>query len=292
MSAILTEYRHRGWALVPIPAGQKGPVARRWQSRRFDPTDFPPGCNVGVILGPRSGELVDIDLDCRESLDLADLYLPPTGAAFGRASKPRSHRLYISAGSAFEAFRDPLTGDTLLELRAGDGHQTIFPPSVADNEPRRWHGDIITPTECDVAALRLAAAWLAIGCLVWRYLGEWTARRPAPDFPALLWEFDNELAAPAYAWLGWPRPDAPQRYPRPRRDQDPRDLDLAEIVKAIPNNCDWEGWNNIGLAIFTASKDGGDGFVIFDAFSAKSPKYDPYATIARWILARADEVIE
>jgi hypothetical protein len=37
-------------------------------------------------------------------------------------------------------------------------------------------------------------------------------------------------------------------------------LDLAEIVAAISNNYGWEDWNKIGLAIFAASKDRGDGF--------------------------------
>jgi len=61
-----------------------------------------------------------------------------------------------------------------------------------------------------------------------------------------------------------------------------RDLDLAEVVAAIPNDCDWESWNRIGMAIFAASKNQGDGFVVFDDFSAKSPKYDSRTTAERW----------
>ena len=61
-----------------------------------------------------------------------------------------------------------------------------------------------------------------------------------------------------------------------------RDLDLAEIVHAIPNDFSWEAWNNVGLAVFAASGGSGDGKVIFDDFSAKSPRYDSYAVEARW----------
>jgi hypothetical protein len=100
--------------------------------------------------------------------------------------------------------------------------------------------------------------------------------------PKLLWEFDNDLGRKAYHWLGKKAPDEPRRHPRPCFKQDPRDLDLAAIVAAIPNNYGWEDWNKIGLAIFAASADRGDGFVIFDDFSAKSPKYDPAETAARW----------
>jgi hypothetical protein len=188
----------------------------------------------------------------------------------------------------FEAFRDPLSEkkNTLLELRSnsvsGGAHQTIVPPSIADGERREWHGDVIEPAPVDAKVLRRRVAWLGAGCLVMRYLGESTARRPALDFPQLLWEFDPVLARPVYGWFGLEAPDAPQRYPRPRTQQDPRDLDLAEIVASIPNNYDWNGWNDVGLAIFAASRDRGDGFVIFDDFSSTSRKYDPHETRARW----------
>jgi len=97
------EYRRRGWALVPIPPGEKAPRVKDWQSRIFEPADFVAGDNSGVILGRRSGELVDIDLGCAEALALADTYLPATHAEFGRASKLRPHRLYATPNSAYES---------------------------------------------------------------------------------------------------------------------------------------------------------------------------------------------
>src|SRR5215831_8766646 len=93
---LLAEYRRRGWTLVPVPGGLKGPRIEDWQTRTFGPADFPDGCNIGVVLGPPSGELVDGDLDCPEAIALADLYLPPTRAEFGRLSKPRSHRFFVA----------------------------------------------------------------------------------------------------------------------------------------------------------------------------------------------------
>jgi hypothetical protein len=158
----------------------------------------------------------------------------------------------------------------------------LAPPSLADGERREWHGNAIEPAMIDPRALRRAAAWLATACLVGRYVSPTAARRPGPDLPGLLWEWDHELARPAYRWLDLAAPDAPQRHPRPRDEHDPRDLNLREIVAAIPNNCGWPEWNAIGLAIFAASKDQGDGFVIFDDFSAKSSKYDPHAVAERW----------
>src|SRR5262249_40747513 len=136
------EYHARGWALVLVPPNSKGPIVKGWQDLRPRLAEIErhlaAGGNLGVILGPASGSLVDIDLDCGEALILADTYLPPTEAIFGRASKPRSHRLYIAPGAMFEAFSDPIEKDTLVELRtSGNGngaHQTIIPPSIVDGE--------------------------------------------------------------------------------------------------------------------------------------------------------------
>ena len=285
-------YAGCGWCPIPIPAGEKGPRAAGWNKLRLSletiPRYFSDTGNVGVILGPASGELVDVDLDCAESLDLADLYLPATDAEFGRQSRPRSHRLYIAPEAQFEVFADPLVDKkpTLIELRAegqgGGAHQTLLPYSVADGERREWQSNVIAPLVVNAHALRLQLARLAIGCLVMRYVSEHAARRPSPDLPMLLWEFDRPLGRAALKWLGIPDPDAPQRYPRPRRELSRRDLDLAEIVHAIPNRCSWADWNAIGMAIFAASTGSGDGRVVFDDFSSKHPSYDPYAVEERW----------
>ena len=73
-----------------------------------------------------------------------------------------------------------------------------------------------------------------------------------------------------------------RRFPRPHREMSPRDLDLAEIVAAIPNNCSWEEWNRIGMAIFAASGGSGDGRIVWDDFSTRSHKYNPRAAEERW----------
>ena len=218
---------------------------------------------------------------------LADIYLPETRAQFGRPSKPRSHRLYIAPGAVFEAFADPLLDgkNTLVELRAqgrdGGAHQTLFPPSIADSEQRQWHGDMIAPAVLNAPTLRRRVAWLAIGCLVYRYISPSAAQEAKPDLPSLLWEFDHPLGRAAYRWLGEPTPDAPRKYPKPRRELSGAELDLAEIVHAIPNNLSWEEWNAIGMATFSVDSSE-HGRTVFDDFSAKSEKYDPYAVQERW----------
>jgi hypothetical protein len=131
---MIGRYIASGWDLKPIPAKEKGPRDPGWPNLQFSPDELErhvaKGGNVGVRLGASSGGLVDADLDCPEALALQDFYLPSTGAVFGRASKPRSHRLYIAAGAIFAAYTDPLTSETLVELRAdgrtGGAHQTLI----------------------------------------------------------------------------------------------------------------------------------------------------------------------
>ena len=250
------DYIRRGWRVVPIPTGEKGPRINGWQNLAIGidnlPLYFGAQENIGVILGPVSGELVDIDLDCPETVALSPLYLPPTQALFGRASKPRSHWLYTAAGAVHEVFSDPRDGTTLLELRAagrdGGRHQTVFPPSLHPSGERvEWCNEIIAPAVVSAVALRTAAAWLATGALVRRHLSPHASERPGADFPDLLEEADPVLGEAARCWLRLPGREAPRPHLRPRRELTVDDIEVAELMAAVPNNADWESWNAIGL---------------------------------------------
>jgi len=287
--AFAREYCRRGWRVIPVPAGEKAARLPGWQKLTFGPGDLPQyfdrECNIGIAFGPLGGELVDVDLDCREALELADLYLPKTKAEFGRPSRPRSHRLYVAAGAAYASFGDPASPDTkdmILELRAGAGHQTLFPPSIADGERREWHGQVVAPRVIDAAELTRAVAWLAVGVLVMRHVSEHAARRPKQDLPQILWETDPVLGRRADDWLGTVAPDATLHRRKPRSALNGAELDLAEVVAAIPNDCTWEEWNRIGMAIWGASGGSTQGRDVFEDFSARSPKYNPDKTAERW----------
>lgn len=130
---IALEYWNRGWAPVPIERCQKGPTMSGWQTlmlaREEIPELFPPGVigNVGVLLGPASRGLVDVDLDHAIAVELAPAYLPATGAIFGRSGKSRSHWLYTSPGAVTKKLKLPEFG-MIVELRS-KGCQTVFPGS-------------------------------------------------------------------------------------------------------------------------------------------------------------------
>ena len=158
-------YAARGWCPIPIPHMQKGPKLKGWPGLRItdkNAQDYFNGAaqNVGVVLGLCSGGLADVDLDCLQALRIASSVLLGTGAAFGRAGKSRSHRLY-SVGTVdgetgefkpercvSEKLLDPTDGATLVELR-GDPIdpdkgplQTVFPGSThPSGEAIEWAED-------------------------------------------------------------------------------------------------------------------------------------------------------
>jgi P4 family phage/plasmid primase-like protien len=157
----------RGWKPVPISRKTKKPIEKAWQKRPYDPAQFKGDAqNVGIQLGKVSGGLADVDLDCAEAISLAPQFLPPTGAIFGRKSKPASHWLYVTdlcetdvgAVIQFPEYVGGKSDAMIVELRVGGkrdgeykGATSVFPPSlhesgetvawVRDGEPAKVAGD-------------------------------------------------------------------------------------------------------------------------------------------------------
>jgi hypothetical protein len=189
----------RGWNPVPVSRRTKKPFEKEWQNLPYSPDRFKrrKTLNLGLQFGPVSGNLVDTDLDSKEALEYADYFLPDTNGIFGRASKPRSHRLYI-ADFSFEGekaviqFKD---GDAMIvELRigaGGKGAQSVAPPSVnGSGEVIEWVND--QPTPVDARALKGAVTRLAVACLL------------APRYPKLGSRHDAAIVlGGVFARAGW-----------------------------------------------------------------------------------------
>jgi Bifunctional DNA primase/polymerase, N-terminal len=178
---IALDYIERGWNPVPIPFREKGPTGNGWQARVITadtaPQFFNGGPqNIGVILGPTSRGLTDIDLDCPEAIALAPYILPATDAVFGRQSKPASHFLYATelagvVNKAAQRFKDPTPNAMMVELRIGGakGAQTVFPGSIHESgEAIIWvtNGE---PATVDSEELQHRVRELAAYCLIVRH---------------------------------------------------------------------------------------------------------------------------
>ena len=97
--------------------------------------------NLGLLLGPKS-DVMDVDLDCTEAKEMAELILPKPFAKFDRGTSDSGHYLYksITCGPT-KKFSGDGPKSTLVELR-GDGSQTMIPPSIHPDGSRLNFTDI------------------------------------------------------------------------------------------------------------------------------------------------------
>jgi ribosomal protein L32 len=181
VNAILNQaldYYAHDWMPIPIPHRSKNPNRKGWQKERWAQDDLPHcfnnGQNIGLLLGQPSGGLVDVDLDSREAISIADALLPVTGMVSGRTSSPFSHRWYICDPLvATVKFLDPALAYTddramILELRSTGG-QTLVPPSIhPTGEIYEWYGEL-SPSQISGDDLLKAVSQLAACALVARH---------------------------------------------------------------------------------------------------------------------------
>jgi putative DNA primase/helicase len=176
--AAAEKYILRGYVPVPVRAGEKIPTVAAWQDLRLTVDDLPLYFsnheNVGLLNGAPSGGLVDVDLDAKEAILLADEFLPNTSLVHGRPGKPRSHRWYrTTPAPASQRFTDPEGGggdDTacVIEIRS-TGTQTVVPPSRHPcGEAIEWDEEG-EPAQIDASELRKRVRRLAACALTARH---------------------------------------------------------------------------------------------------------------------------
>ena len=86
-------YLRRGLCPIPAQFKSKKPNTPDRQHMRLREDDlegaFSGKINIGVVLGPPSNGLTDVDLDCREVIAIAPFMLPRTGAISDDILPPR-----------------------------------------------------------------------------------------------------------------------------------------------------------------------------------------------------------
>jgi RecA-family ATPase len=165
-------YWRRGLQPVPIPYGKKQPRLPAWQHLEINEDSLDEHwssvsqANVGLMQGPKSGGLTDVDVDCKRTLKLGSRLLPRTDAIYGRPGKPRSHYLYFTrlgeGSQSVRKYAEHITdkdkyadrikkGLVIVELRSGGtredgsniGAVSLAPPSWREDvgERLRWDED-------------------------------------------------------------------------------------------------------------------------------------------------------
>ena len=146
-------YVEMGLEPLRLPPREKKPKGKwkepqTWTAEQISAA-FGSDANIGIALGARSGNLVDLDFDCREAAELAKIVCADL-PSFGRASSPYSHRVaHAKLKKGRLTFELPAevaaalgAGRTMLMEVRGTGHQTMFPPSIhPSGEQVQWHDD-------------------------------------------------------------------------------------------------------------------------------------------------------
>jgi hypothetical protein len=165
-------YIERGYAPIPVPAGEKNPGRPGWEALRITEEEIPNywtnGQNVGLLCGKPSDDRVDVDLDASEAVKIAFRFLPETLTS-GRKSRPHSHLWYVALGAENRDWKDT-DGSKLVELRS-TGRQTLVAPSIhPDGDEYVWHAETgLKMAEIGAAELTRRLRELATATLIARH---------------------------------------------------------------------------------------------------------------------------
>lgn len=129
-----------GYRPVAVNKQTKRALKKDWQLLTYTPStlrqDFSGNrINVGLQWG---NGLIDVDLETDTAVAVADMLLPPTGFMWGRAAKPRSHRVYrVDGNFRTKKFKDE-NKTLIVELR-GEESQSVIPYSIhPEGEYYEW----------------------------------------------------------------------------------------------------------------------------------------------------------
>lgn len=247
--SLLVEYVEHGWALCPIPPGEKGPVHKGWNLRENCVTD--PGIaevldNVGLAHAYSGTACLDLDdLEAARgwfaarSIDINDWLTAPDAVMILSGRENRA-KLLFRVPKPLPSFR--LSG---FELRCasstGNTVQDVLPPSVhpVTKKPYEWaYGDDLT--------------------------GHWSL---LPEMPA-------ELAT---IWNGMIKPAS--KLPTVERETSPNAQYAAKLLANHDPDDSYDAWLKVGMALHHEFDGSDEGLSVWNAWSAKGSKYQGEADL-------------
>lgn len=242
--SILADYVNAGWALVPIPQGQKGPIAQGWNLRERCITDPEVAehldGNVGLAHAYSGTCAIDCDdlIKAREwfaqrGVKLGD-YLNAPDAVLVSSGRENRAKLLYRLPAPLPSFK--LDG---LELRCasrtGATVQDVLPPSIHPDtgQPYEWtYGDDL--------------------------IGDWRALPELPEPIALLWQ--NLI-----------KPDT--KIVRTRTAPRTNLGKARELIGYHNPDGEYDNWLKVGMALHYETEGGLDGLDLWDEWSSSGSKY-------------------
>ena len=144
------EYINKGLNVTPCGLKtkdgfqEKAPKNKKWEETKAKLSDFSIEDNIGLVLDDHSD--TDVDNPVARSF-INKGYLKPCSSVYGRKSNPRSHFVFkgVNKHKKFALHKDlepwfkkfPHKA-TLIELRSGEGKQSIVPGSTVEGEKVEW----------------------------------------------------------------------------------------------------------------------------------------------------------
>jgi len=264
----------KGWALVPIPPGQKGPVYSGWNLRSQCVTGL--GCehifdgmNIGIAHAyctPAPTCAIDIDnykaaklwlathgIDLNELLEASDAVVIWSGKKF---SLKLIYTLPVGVAPLISTKVNGPDGRVALEFRCAtrDGKtvQDVLPPSIhPSGTPYQWmgHGNPLTPPE-------IPEPLIALWNVLTTNRGQVSKRKFAPD------------------WVSDSRPESPRQI-----------AIIQDALSHISADCSYEVWRNIVWAILSTGWTCAE--AIAQAWSQTAPDRYSENEVAFWALVNS-----
>ncbi|MEQ1760465.1 MAG: DUF5906 domain-containing protein [Vicinamibacterales bacterium] len=155
------------WSVVPLLPRGKECVKPDWRNVVFRANDFAPHDNIG-IKSVNGLVVADDDFTPHHNAALVvecrNAFMPPTGAIYGRASKPGAKRLYHCPDKTTPTVLKGFKNKVVFELRVA--HQDMAPPSVHPNGERTRWDVLIHPDDVARVALETKARYYSTARLI------------------------------------------------------------------------------------------------------------------------------
>lgn len=261
-----------GYLVIPILPGTKRPAISNWRVQYNPPPERYPDCGIGIVCGEGKTPVHALDVDVTDDMvagPIADIFSDILPKRVGKSPKT----LFMFAGdgskktSSMEFNSGSAKNDRVETL--GNG-QYFVAYGVHPDTKKEYEWGYLSPLNTPTTFLNV--------------LHRDTIQEVYLKYENLASLFGHKKIESKSTNLD---KDKPEYDPTDPLDQKPRVFanseDLKACVSLLDPNCSREQWRNVGFALHYETDGTDEGFIIWDEWSAKSPKYKEGETSYFWL---------